>query len=131
MPEIFTFANAAKVAGLLKGFVVDACRKRRAASQAAEGNPLSDNASLIELVRREVEKFAKSPTVPGLNERDVMQWATSVDSIELVCGVMLARAGGAPVRLASCEMKRTAGLSDATEDGQSIAGSGSMMAAAG
>ena len=40
MPEIFTFANAAKVAGLLKGFVVDTYRKRRAASQAAEGNPL-------------------------------------------------------------------------------------------
>lgn len=107
MSEIFTLANAAKVAVLLKGVVVDAYRKRRAASQAAEGNPLSHNASLIELVRREVEKFAKSPTVPGMNEHNVLQWATSVDSIELICGVMLARAGGAP-GLAEADMQKLA-----------------------
>ena len=108
MPEIFTLANAAKVAGLLKGFVVDAYRKRRAASQAAEGNPLSDNASLPDLVRREVEKFAKVPTAPGMNERDVLRWATSLDSIELICGVMLARAGGYP-GLAEADMQKLAG----------------------
>lgn len=107
MPEIFTLANAAKVAGLLKGFAVDACRKRRAASRAAEGSPLSDNASLPDLVRREVERFAKSPTAPGMNERDVLRWATSVDSIELICDVMLARAGGAPC-LAEADMQKLA-----------------------
>ena len=108
MPEMFTLANAGKVAGLLKGFAVDAYRKCRAASRAVEGSPLSDNASLPDLVRREVEKFARAPTAPGMNERDVLQWATSVDSIELVCGVMLARAGGAP-GLANADMQKLAG----------------------